>query len=238
MASIASLGKMLIRKTEGNALLKIEKDGGRTTTFVCQFNPDELSIGSEGKFTDTVRQGEDAPIIQYMGGSASRTELKLYFSTAASYEIKSGSSQKPIKEKAKDVSVYTNQLMSLVLIDGKIHRPPIVTFIWGSLTYSGFVEHADTKYLVFEKGGIPVQAEVKLRFVTSNLWLQETAKQNPKESPDRSKCIVLTSDSSIWDIAEKEYGDASYWKEIAKANHILNPLEVPVGTHLKVPALF
>lgn len=238
MASVLSVLKKTSRIIQGNALLKIETAGASPIIFVCQFNPEELNIGTTGKFVAAERQGQDAPIIQYMGGSCSQIDLKLYFSTATSYEIKPGVLTKPAKEKAEDVSVYTKQLMSLACIDGKLHRPPEVTFVWGSLDFSGYVQSVDTKYLMFEKGGKPVRAEVVLHFISPNLSPVQMERLSPRESPDRTKCVVMTSDSSLWDIAEREYGDASYWREIAKANHIMNPLEIPVGTHLKVPALY
>lgn len=238
MPSILSIPRSTMRKLAGNALLKVESATGKKNTFVCQFNPDELQINTKGKFTTIERQGEDSPIVQFMGGSTSKLDLTLYFDTSMTYEIKSGLVfTKPKKTAAKDVSVYTKSLMSMVRIEGKVHRPPVVTFCWGSLKFSGFVNNVAVNYTMFEKGGIPVRAKVVLSILSMELSPQGVAKLSPKESPDRTKCIVLTSDSSLWDIAEKEYGDASYWREIARANHIMNPLDVPGGTQLKVPAL-
>lgn len=216
----------------------VESATGTKSIFVCQFNPDQYHISAKGKLTEIERQGEDSPIVQFMGGSSSVLNLKLYFDTSTSYEIKTGMSfAKPKKEEAKDVSVYTKKLMSLVRIEGEKRQPPLVIFSWGTVRFSGFVENVDVNYTMFEKGGLPVRAEVSLNLISVELQPLDTVKLNVKESLDRTKCITMTSDSSLWDIAEKEYGDASYWREIAKANNILNPLEVPVGTQLKVPAL-
>lgn len=238
MPSILSIPRNTLRKWGGNALLKIESATGVESTFVCQFNPDQYHIKTRGKFAKIERQGEDSPIVQFMGGSSAVMDLKLYFDTSTSYEIKTGMIfVKPKKEKAKDVSVYTKKLMSLVRIEGKVHRPPLVTFWWGPVRFSGFVENVDVNYTMFEKGGTPVRAEVSLNIVSVDLEPLDTAKLSVKESPDRSKCITMTSDSSLWDIAEREYGDASYWREIARENNILNPLEVSAGTQLKIPAL-
>lgn len=222
-----------------NAVLFIEMASGLEACFSCQFNPDEFSISTKGKFTKTERQGEDEPIVQFMGGSASALQLTLYFDTSTSYEIKSGAIAKPQKEKAKDASSYVRTLLNLVKIDGKLHRPPIVTFCWGSIQFGGIVESVDAKFMQFEKGGMPVVAEVRMTLVAMDPTpgQNESVKISPKESPDRSKCILLTEDSSIWDIAQREYGDSSQWREIAKANGILDPLSVPSGTLLRVPAL-
>ena len=221
------------------AILLIETASGLEATFPCQFNPDDFSISTKGKFTKTERKGEDEPIVQFMGGSASALQLTLYFDTSTTYEIKSGALAKPTKEKAKDASLYVKVLLSLVKIDGKLHRPPIVTFCWGSVVFGGIVESVDAKFMQFEKGGMPVVAEVRMNLVAMDPTpgRNESMMISPMESPDRSKCIRLTEDSSIWDIAEKEYGDSSQWREIAKANGILDPLSIPAGTMLRVPAL-
>lgn len=218
------------------AFLKIEKEGGGTVTFTCQFNPEEFHINSRGKFTRETRQGEDSPIVQFMGGSVSTLRLKLYFDTSTSYEL-GGTIPIPKKNKAQDVSSYVAILMELVKIQGKLHRPPIVQFCWGSVNFQGVATNVDADFVAFEPGGMPVRAEVVLDMMTMSLSPMEESMISPKESPDRSKSILLTEDSSLWDIAEREYGDAGKWREIAEANDIPDPLCVPSGMRLKVPAL-
>lgn len=222
-----------------NAMLFVEQASGLEACFPCQFNPDDFSISTKGKFTRTERKGEDEPIVQFMGGSASALQLTLYFDTSTSYEIKSGATAKPKKEKAKDASMYVRALLNMVKIDGKLHRPPLVTFCWGSIEFSGIVESVDAKFTQFEKGGMPVVAEVRMNIVAMDPTpgQSESVKISPMESPDRSKCIMLTEDSTIWEIAEKEYGDSSQWRLIAQANGILDPFSIPTGTLLRVPAL-
>lgn len=236
MPSILSIPGQPFRKESGNALLKIETGTGKQSVFVCQFNPDECHLNTKGQFKQIKRRGEDAPIMQFMGGSSPVMDFKLFFDTGTSYEIKTGVSEKPQKEEATDVSVYIKSLMSLVCIEEKLNRPPQVTFCWGSFSFCGYVDNVDVKYTMFEKGGMPVRAEVSLSLVSKDGSGIESEKLSQKEVSDKTKCVVMTSDSSLWDMAEKEYGDASCWRNIAKENNIMNPLEVPAGTSLKVPA--
>ena len=233
------MSKIAIDKTRdktNNAVLDIETEAGKKTTFVCQFNPDELSISTQGHFSTQERNGEDSPIIQYLGGTSSTVSLDLFFDTSSSYEI-GANMDRPVRKKAEDVTKYTNVLMNLVSIEGKLHRPPKVTFKWGSLILTGYVNDVKVTYTMFEMGGKPVRAKAGLTLIAPNIIELDTKKVSPPESPDRTKCIVMTEDSSLWNIAEQEYGDSAYWREIAKENGIMNPLNVPVGTYLKVPAL-
>ena len=237
MSSILSLVRGISRKATNNAQLKIETAAGTTVTFVCQFNPDELSISTMGNFLEEKVQGKDSPIVQYMGGRSSTLNLKLFFDTSSSYEVKGALLTRPSRKSGSDVTEYTKTLMGLVYAEGKVHRPPQVTFQWGSLILMGFVKNVNTRYTMFETGGMPVRAEVQFSLLSLDALEIETEMLSPKESPDRTKCIVMTSDRSLWSIAQQEYGDTACWREIARANGIMEPLQVPAGTSLKVPAL-
>lgn len=238
MPSILSMPEGLMRKQSGNAMLRIESAPGKETTFVCQFNPDHFHLNASASFHKVKRRGSDLPITQFTGGNNPVVDVKLFFDTSTSYEIRTGSNEKPKKETAEDVSSYTKVLLSLVCIEGKLHRPPKVTLQWGSFSTCGFVENVDIHYTMFEIGGKPVRAEVELTLSCIDEPGVASEKFSHRESPDRSKCVVMTSDSSLWDIAWKEYGDASCWRMIAEENHIMNPLEIPVGKYLKVPPWF
>lgn len=222
-----------MRSPNGNAVIEIE--GG--SKIVCQFNPDELHMQTQGKFATVPGMGKDSPTVQYMGGIAASLDVVLYFDTSTSYTIEIGLIPKPKKKNAADVSEYANALLCLTKIDGKIHRPPIVAFCWGSFVFGGFAEKVEVKYTMFEKGGIPVRCQVGMHMVAQSTTVLESSKAAPFESPDRTKCVVMKQGMSLYDIAREEYGDAAEWRRIAKANGIMNPLAVPIGTRLVVPAM-
>lgn len=234
MASILSVSRDLLRKQTGNAMLKIQEQG---TPFVFEFNPDEFHVSAHGEFSSKERPGKDAPLTQFAGGGQRTLELKLFFDTSESYEIKTGLSfLKPQKNEKTDVSAYTNKLEELVKVKGKLHHPPLVTFQWSSTEFTGVVTGVRTHYIMFDQSGMPVRAEVELTLLETKL--EELERNEPLQSPGQTKSVVATSDSSLWNIAEREYGDCGYWREIARANDIMNPLDIPPGTYLKVPALY
>lgn len=133
-----------------------------------------------------------------------------------------------------DVSVFTNKFADLIKLNPSLHRPSIVTFIWGSIYFPGVLRQVSTTYTMFDKNGMPIRAKVDA--VMHGLPDKVTSKV-PLESPDRTKSRVVSDESSIWGIAKKEYDDMSKWRIIAKANEIMDPFEIPNGTVLKVPAL-
>jgi hypothetical protein len=227
------IGIPSMRKETGNAVLEIE--GG--DKIVCQFNPDELHVQTQGKFATVPSMGKDSPNVQYMGGMAAGLDVVLYFDTSSSYEIKMSLLPYPKMNVAADVSAYANTLLCLTKIDGKLHRPPIVVFSWGSFVFGGFVESVSVDYTMFESGGMPVRCEASIHMVSQTTSVLGSSKAAPFESPDRTKCVVLKQGMNLYDVAREEYGDAGEWRRIARANGIMNPLAIPVGTRLVVPAM-
>ena len=128
-----------------------------------------------------------------------------------------------------------NKISALTKIDGDKHQPPGCVFVWGSLQFAGFVESVGVTYTMFDKSGKPLRATADLSMNGFNSAVTE--QKSPLLSPDRTKARTMTEDNNIWNLAEKEYGDVREWRRIADANDIMNPLDIPVGTVLKVPSI-
>ena len=235
MAAVAGPGKE-IRKETGNAVLEIETAPGKTEKFVCQFNPTEYTIAADGSLAPFKTIGAQQDLHQVSVGNAKTLTLHLIFDISSILEFDGSTGKDVTESKEEDISPYMNMLLSTVEIEGKTHQPPSVRFVWGSTNFLGRVKSARVTYTMFGLDGMPVRSEVDL--VITEDGKQETKKrQSPKSSPDRTKSIVLTQDKSLRSIAYEEYGSASYWRLIARANGILDPSSVPVGIRLAIPAL-
>lgn len=89
---------------------------------------------------------------------------------------------------------------------------------------------------MFLADGTPVRAHVDITF--KSLLDADTAKrQEPFESPDRTKVRIIHEKEQLWNYAWQEYGDVEKWRTIAAANHIMNPLEIEAGMEITLPAL-
>jgi Uncharacterized protein containing LysM domain len=194
-----------------------------------QFNPSEYSLIEKAVYTQVHRQKSDSPVLNFAGGKSPRLKMSLYFDT---YHIKAAAFD---LEEEKDVSEQVEKLAKLRQIVGKAHRPPIVAFVWGSLKFIGCVNSVTSTYTMFAKSGKPLRAKVDVEFIA--LPNENGSRRSPFESPDRTKIRVMSEDESLWNIAQKEYGDVDKWRCIAEANGIMDPLDIPAGTVLKVPAI-
>jgi nucleoid-associated protein YgaU len=72
--------------------------------------------------------------------------------------------------------------------------------------------------------------------VSARQFGQHQQEQQRLHSPDKTKRRIFTTDP-LWIIAAREYGDPEKWKEIAKANNIVDPLSIEAGRELVIPKL-
>ncbi len=221
------------------AKIKIYKEKGSEEVAVL-FNPAEYNLAEAANYSEKNIPGLSGPITQFISGAASTLNMTLMFDTyetspsEASGNVAAKMSESKINP--TDVTLLTRKITGLLNIDGSLHRPPICEFIWGSLCFKGVVTNVNQSYTMFMENGMPVRAKLEITF-KSVLDLQESKKQAPFESPDRTKCRVIKQGTQLWELAWEEYGDPSMWRLIAKENGLLSPLDLYPGQVLKLPAL-
>ena len=208
------------------AVLIVEKG----LPIVCQFNPSEYDVSNSVKYASKTTPGGRTTIHQFVAGESPTLTLSLMFDTYIPPSI-----DVPV-EGGIDVTLLTRQVVALTHIKGTLHRPPIVTFMWGTVTFRGIVTDVKQKFTMFLTSGIPVRAKLDVTFkaVGDN---QILSMLSPLESPDRTKYRVLKQGEYLWNYANEEYGSPSMWRVIAKENGIMNPLDVEPGMHLKLPSI-
>lgn len=220
-----------------------------------QFNPESYSVQESVQYNEVRGNTPFRKSVQFVGAVQSVTSLSFRFDTNSvitssgvggnlsamgSFAMSAGGSVMSFAEKLSgpstlDVSALTAQFTKLMQIDGNLHRPPVVTFTWGSITVTGVVESMNTTFTMFDGKGVPVQAQVDCTIKSSGD--STAAKRTPFFSPDRTKSRVMSEDNNLWALAASEYGDINRWRLIAKENHIMDPLDIEPGTVIKIPAL-
>lgn len=217
----------MLQVGEVNSTVKAKLVPEKGDEIVLQFNPSEYAYSKSARYSAS-GEGDNADSVQYMGTREGSLSLSLQFDTSAISNVASTSRE------ATSVAKKTGQIEKLAQVESSLHRPPEVTFIWGDISYKGFVTSVKTTFTLFNRSGTPIRAKLDLTIEKSP---EEKKKKKDLQSPDRTKTRMLSEDISIWALAEKEYGDIGEWRRIAKANHIMNPFEIEMGTVLKVPAI-
>ncbi|MDR1548449.1 MAG: hypothetical protein LBT06_07680 [Hungatella sp.] len=227
LSELSSVKNAVSGMLNNKAKFKIEGD---SFPLYVQFNPESYSVSERVEYNQITGQGSAKDVTQYVSSVKSVSSLSFHFDTDS--VLASNVSKSKI---ATDVSALTAKFSNLLRVDGDLHRPPLVTFVWGSISITGVVVSVDTSFTMFDRKGVPVRAKVDCKLLSSG---EESAiRRSPLQSPDRTKSRVMSEDSNLWELANREYGDINRWRVIARANRILDPMDIETGTVLKVPAL-
>lgn len=214
-------------------ILVLETEKGPVQTIKCLFNPSEYTLKEGVAYAKKNDQGKDGTDYQYIHGEGTELSLSLYFDTTG--QLMHGENQIASEETQEEVTKYTKEIEKLMRIVGKVHRPPKIAFSWGNLYFKGILTSLSQNFTYFGLHGKPLRAKLDLT-ISSVSGISEMRK-SPFESPDRTKYRTVIQGMPLWRLAYEEYGDCGRWKEIAKANKLLNPLDAKAGDILIVPAL-
>ena len=186
------------------------------------FNPTEYALESGNTYAWQTIPGLSMPIAQFVSGEATSLTMDLFFDTY---------------EKKEDVRQYTKKIVGLLDVDKDLHAPPVCEFVWGTLHFKGVLEKASSKFTMFLETGIPVRATVTVTF-RAVYSVKEQFQHIPRQSADRTKQRTVRQGEQLWHIAAEEYEDPGLWREIARANGIVDPKRIEPGTVIKIPRLY
>jgi len=238
----------------------IEKTGQR---IACMLNPETLiarrSAGIVRRNGDRgalqgIRQTDD--MLLYVGGGATEMILDLLFDTTLSDRSETAA-QIPT-----DVRELTRPLWNLAensSDDSGQGQLPIARFVWGKTwNVPGVIAAVAERLEFFDETGVPRRSWLRMRFCRVNSDDSKATAASPLPNVDDLVPVTGTEeaiaraavevtggaadeDSSegvptrLDDIAYRMYGNAGFWRLLARFNDIEDPLSVPSGTLLRMP---
>jgi nucleoid-associated protein YgaU len=200
------------------ALLRIIVPDSDKQDIPLRFNPTEYQLQKGNTFAEIGIPGLQSPPLQFIRGAAEKLSVDVLVDTSDTLD---------------DVRVkYTNRLRGLMDINGKLHAPPIVKFLWGTQEFVGVMESLTITFQLFTQQGVPIRA--KLAIVLKEY---RPAALPKKSSPDVEKAYTVRRGDTLSSIAGNLYKDPGLWRKLAEANDISDPRSVEVGRTLTVPRL-
>lgn len=196
------------------------------------FNPPSYEFSKSNSWADQRTRGNDTPgYFEFQGGKAADLSIDLFFDTHMTGD--------DVRKK------YTNAIWKLALVDSSTKdpatgkgSPPTCEFRWGQAwSFKAVVVSVTQKFTLFLDDGTPTRAEVKLVLRQAQ---DEDAYpgQNPTSGGTAGHRIHVVQERETLDIiAASEYGESKYWRHIALANRIADPLRIKAGTKLSLPPL-
>lgn len=200
---------------------------GKEVLFEAPYNPTELSFSRKANWKQKEVSGQDTPRYEFISVDGDTLDLELFLDTTS--------------EPTKDLySTYVSKLNKLILIDNEKHRPNFLKVVWGeNVLIHCYLESVDYSFNMFNKSGKAIRGTAKLKFVEAYKSDGDVSKvkMGEKQSPDHTKVRVLRRGDSLQSIAYHEYEDVAMWKTLAEHNNIEDPMNIPIGTTIEVPAL-
>lgn len=205
-------------------------------TVHCIFNPSDFTIERSINYAQHKIPGNDRPILQFISGEAEVMRFSLLFDT---YSAGVFTTIDPVAKSTvapdagkMDVRHFTDPLMKLTTINSDTHAPSCVQFVWGSISFKGYVQSISQRFTMFNMFGKPVRATVEISLISC-----EENKNVVKNSPDRTKARTVSEGDRIYAFAYDEYGDCAEWRRIAEKNGIDNPRTLEAGMNIVIPPI-
>lgn len=196
-----------------------------TTTgegFPVMYNPEEFKLDQGNTFAEVGIPGLNTPPVQYVRGKARTLSMELFFD---SYE------------KGEDVRGHTAPIVRLLDKQPETQGPPVLLFSLGRFHFQCVLVDAGQRFTMFLRDGTPVRSTLSVRFqeyvrveaeIRSGLFLG---------SPTVSATVHTTvQGDTLSGLAAAYLGDAGRWRDIATANSIDDPFDLPPGRPLVIPA--
>ena len=212
------------------AIVKVLDGSKANAELEVHFNPTEYGVEYGASFQETPVPGLSNPILQFVHGAAEMLSMDLLFDT---YTDGGGA----------DVSEKTREFTDLVAIDEDSHAPPRVEFKWGVFSFKAVVEKVSQRFTMFLGDGTPVRATLSVSFKQYRS-ISEQLKKPRRESSDKTKERRLgmvqgyrPTPRTLWQLAADEYGEARFWRQIARRNRVEDPRLLAPGDRVLVPPL-
>src|SRR5215831_14412544 len=159
------------------------------------FNPTNYTVEKSNQIAEAAVPGLEAPILQYVHGNTRTLSMELFFDTY---------------EEQFDVTVFTDEIYDLLLIDQETHVPPICEVSWGTFSFTGVLDHVSGSFTLFLPDGTPARATLNVTF-KEYIDVTVLVEEKPTHSTDHRKFCTLQAGDRLTDIAYREYGDAGMW---------------------------
>ncbi len=202
------------------------------SSFDVLFNPEQYTLDRKNNFAQITIHGLSSPLLQFSHGELKTLQMELFFDSREQHVVNTVT-----RTKANgDLREVLNKFLALMDIDKELHAPPVLNFVWGSLSFCCVMASASQQYTMFREDGCPLRAKANVTF-NEFVYADLEAKKVDRQTADYTKTHIVAQGDSLAGMAHKYFGDATLWRPIALRNALEDPRVLPVGRILVIPRL-
>jgi nucleoid-associated protein YgaU len=224
--------------------------GQRPGQIEALFNPGEISRTCSASWEAEPLAGHGgpagaAPEVEFQSVAPETLTVELFFDTYEQRPDAVGWARAALPpvpggvvsmSTATDVRRHTDRVARLAKIDRELHRPPVCRLWWGRFdVFQGVLTDLSQTFTMFLEDGTPVRATLSCTFL--EVIPQAQVRVAELNSADVPRMHRVARTETLHSIAAQEYGDPGLWREIARANGVVNPRLVRPGDVLVIPSL-
>ncbi|WP_020673167.1 LysM peptidoglycan-binding domain-containing protein [Amycolatopsis nigrescens] len=205
------------------------KPGARIARVQFQFNPNKLALTKSTEWRrQPSRMAAESATPEFVGSGPRSLSLEVFLDATADHK---DSVEKKVEQLMKACVPTPKSLRA------KKPASPWVRFEWGTArttSFDGVLSSFSVDYSLFDVDGMPLRAVCSLAIEEASV---DAPGQNPTSGArDATRTHRVVVGDSLAQLAWREYGDATAWRIVAEANGIDDPLDLPPGSELLVPA--
>ena len=227
--STSNAGELVKLTVQG---FKKEETPVKDQLFTMQFNPSGMNISYYPTYCEEDYAGKIGSEMQWNHTKA--TELQFKFNMDESLVNETSI---PINEQIKRFKAHT------IDYQPDTHEPPLYTEIcWGTFAenkndiFKGRITQLDITHTQFKLSGEPLRTELYVAFREYTNFQTMLKKQN-KSSPDMTHRRTVKAGDTLLLMTQRIYGDAKYYKQVARHNQLTSLRTLEPGTQLIFPPL-
>jgi hypothetical protein len=199
-----------------------------------QFNPESLKVAYANRSAGGDQRGGSA--VQFVGSGTTKLTLDLWF------DVTAPAPDRPADD-ADDVRLLTKKVVDFIRPapsdEADKFIPPGMRFLWGTFLFEGVVDSINESLDFFSELGKPLRAKLSLSLSSQEIQFvfgdQGAGLAGAASVPGTTPQTPVREGDSVQQAAARE-GRQDDWQEIADANDIDNPRNLPAGTPLDLRA--
>jgi hypothetical protein len=194
----------------------------RQRRIPLRFNPTDYKLSKSNTFAEITIPGLETPPLQYVRGGSETLSVQALVDTSDTLDNVRTS--------------YVDAVRNLMRPDSREHAPPVVRFVWDEAVFTGVLEKLDVNYVLFHSDGVPLRAQLDITLKEFRPAAQQVM-DPPRSSPTVEKSVIARRGDTLASIANQVYRRPDAWRELARANGIVDPRDLRPGMVLTVPRL-